>query len=65
MYFFSRNLAGLKRFTIGLMYLATFTLLQPKVKGSFLATAEYDVSNSYPVTHLRNCSACLFVQVVF
>lgn len=38
----SRNLAGLKRFTIGLMYLATFTLLQPKVKGSFLATAEYD-----------------------
>lgn len=38
----SRNLAGLKRFTIGIMYLVTFTLLQPRVKGSFLATAEYD-----------------------
>ncbi|CAH3036054.1 unnamed protein product [Pocillopora meandrina] len=38
----SRNLAGLKRFIIGIMYLVTFTLLQPRVKGSFLATAEYD-----------------------
>lgn len=45
-YFLSRNLAGLKRFTIGIMYLVTFTLLQPRVKGSFLATTEYDVSNS-------------------
>lgn len=44
--FFCRVLAGVKRFTLGLIYLAMYTVLQPKVKDSFLITNEYDVSFS-------------------
>lgn len=38
----SRVLAGVKRFTLGLIYLALYTVLQPKFKESFLITEEYD-----------------------
>ncbi|XP_078373059.1 lysophospholipid acyltransferase 5-like isoform X2 [Oculina patagonica] len=38
----SRVLAGVKRFTLGLIYLAMYTVLQPKVKDNFLITDEYD-----------------------
>ena len=41
---FIRVLAGVKRFTLGLIYLALYTVLQPKFKESFLITEEYDVS---------------------
>ena len=43
-FIFCRVLAGIKRFTLGIIYLAMFTVLQPKVKESFLVTDEYDVS---------------------
>ncbi|XP_020602606.1 lysophospholipid acyltransferase 5-like [Orbicella faveolata] len=39
---YSRVLAGVRRFTLGLIYLALYTVLQPKFKESFLITEEYD-----------------------
>ena len=48
---FIRVLAGVKRFTLGLIYLALYTLLQPKFKESFLITEEYDVSSKTSYDH--------------
>ena len=41
-----RIVAGVRRFILGLIYLAMHTMLQPKVKDGFLITDEYDVSFS-------------------
>ena len=41
-----RIVAGVRRFLLGLIYLTMYTVLQPKVKDSFLITDEYDVSFS-------------------
>lgn len=38
----SRMIAGLKRFSLGLIYLTVYTVLQPKVKDNFLITDEYN-----------------------
>lgn len=43
MYFFCRITAGLRRFSLGLIYLIMYSVLQPKVKESYLVTDEYDV----------------------
>ena len=43
-HFFCRRItAGLRRFSLGLIYLTMYSVLQPKVKESYLVTDEYDV----------------------
>lgn len=39
---FTRITAGLRRFSLGLIYLTMYSVLQPKVKESYLVTDEYD-----------------------
>ena len=54
-----RVLAGVKRFTLGLIYLAVYTLLQPKFKESFLITEEYDVSSKTSYDHFLSFTSYL------